>query len=121
MRQETRQETAIDTIVTIMRALFKKDVPADLRDWLAEFSQQELRDITVRAATVASAEDVLAGKSLSGSQASRLASLVASAAQKLRPSCSPLRRCRFSANGLRRAGSRTPRPFPPPPPGAAIS
>ena len=56
--ERVRQQT-IDTIVTIMRRRFNEDVPAGLRQRLESYAQDELRDITVRAATAASAEEAL--------------------------------------------------------------
>lgn len=50
----------IDNIVAIMGVRFPGKLPTNLRERLEKYSPDELDNITVRAAAVASAEDALA-------------------------------------------------------------
>lgn len=58
MAEHARHET-IGTLVAIMQARFGRALPADVRNRLQNVAHEELRDVTVRAATAASPEDVL--------------------------------------------------------------
>ena len=59
VRQETAKKASIDSILRIMRARFQDEFPADLRQRLDRYSQDELGEIVERSATAASAEEAL--------------------------------------------------------------
>lgn len=64
VRNEARAETSIDDIIEVLQARFPGELPADLKDRLANLDQDDLKAVLRQSAIASSVEEALAERTL---------------------------------------------------------